>query len=296
MNNLEKIKENEAIEEIELENVKVIKDHAINNYEEAKALSEDGEVYTIYLLTNVKRDIQKIYVGQTTEPQLKDRMGRKGNKYSNSPYLFNAINKYGYLNFEYTVLAYCNSKEIADAVEDDYIVKFDSRNPNIGYNLKEGGSHGKHSEETKKKISETLIRIRASWTEERRQKQNSYIMGWWKEKKRGPHTKEWKDNNSKMMQKRHLNQGHPMQGKHHSEEARAKISEANKGPMSQDELARRAATSAKHKEVKEKVIVAYQNNEDIDIICEQYGITRINYFKIINKYKKNNMQNFNIEE
>src|ERR1700743_807675 len=113
-------------------------------------MRNEEEKCTVYLLTNSING--KIYIGQTWEQPVEKRM-KGGSKYANSPYIFAAIQKYGVENFKYTILAECKTQEEADRLETENITKYDSRNPEIGYNLKEGGSHGKHSEESKLKIS-----------------------------------------------------------------------------------------------------------------------------------------------
>jgi group I intron endonuclease len=101
----------------------------------------------IYLLTNTLNN--KVYVGQTW----KTLAQRFGYGYKGSLHIFNAINKYGKENFRYTILTVCSTQKIANYWEDYFIVKYDSIN--TGYNIKNGGSKGKHSEETKKKMSES---------------------------------------------------------------------------------------------------------------------------------------------
>src|ERR1700722_11690485 len=150
----------------------------------------------IYLLTNLLNG--KVYVGQTWMP-IELRMGKDGFNYSNSPYIFNAIKKYGCENFKYTVLETCQTQEIADKLEEQYMMQFNSRNLEIGYNLKEGGSAGKHSEETKIKIAETLQSQFNAMTQEEKNKRAEPISTYCLGKERGPHTEEWKEDNSQFM-------------------------------------------------------------------------------------------------
>ena len=170
----------------------------------------NNSICTIYLLTNAVNS--KIYVGQTWFP-LNIRMGKEGSNYRNSAYLYNSIQKYGSDNFQYEILAQCSAQSVADYLEDIYIQEYNSTDHSTGYNLKEGGSAGKHSEETKNKISATLKVQVAEWTDEERTLRSAPISGYWEGKKRGPHTEEWKENNSIFMIERHKLNGHPMQGK-----------------------------------------------------------------------------------
>jgi group I intron endonuclease len=135
-----------------MENIDDKKDEALD---QTKALVEIVEITSkckIYLLTNIKNN--KVYVGQTWLT-LKARWGKDGVHYKGCTLLYNAILKYGCENFKYLLLTECDTQEEADRLENEYMIKYDSRNPAVGYNLKSGGSAGKHSEETKKIIGET---------------------------------------------------------------------------------------------------------------------------------------------
>jgi hypothetical protein len=105
-----------------------------------------------------------IYIGQTWK-SLQNRFNN-GYGYINCVHLNNAIKKYGKDNFEYKILTVCGTQETADYWENYFIERYSSRDPIIGYNIKEGGSNGKLSPETKKKISESLIGVN-TWTKGR---------------------------------------------------------------------------------------------------------------------------------
>src|SRR5208283_3648439 len=137
---------------------------------------------TLYLLTNTANG--KIYVGQTWN-ELHIRMGKDGSNYKNSTYLYNAIKKYGADKFQYKVLVEVSCQTVADYMEDYYIDLYDSCNPKIGYNIKRGGSVGKHSEETKAKISATLKSQFAELPPEEIAARSAPVAGWWEGKKRG---------------------------------------------------------------------------------------------------------------
>ena len=111
--------------------------------------------YCVYVHTN-KIDNRK-YVGQTC--QNVDSRWRDGKGYQESPYFYNVIQKYGWDNFEHEVIASHLTKEEADNFEKLLINKLNTMDRLYGYNLKEGGSNGKLSEESRKKISETLKNI-----------------------------------------------------------------------------------------------------------------------------------------
>jgi group I intron endonuclease len=76
--------------------------------------------------------------------------------YRNNPHFHRAIRKYGWDGFEHEIIAENLSKKEAEEIERIYIALYDSTNAEKGYNIALGGnSIGKHSEETKRKISES---------------------------------------------------------------------------------------------------------------------------------------------
>jgi group I intron endonuclease len=69
--------------------------------------------------------------------------------------LHSALNKYGRDNFKIECIAMCSDQITADYLETLYIKQYDSMKK--GYNCTTGGSAGKHSEETKKKMSASAM-------------------------------------------------------------------------------------------------------------------------------------------
>lgn len=95
----------------------------------------------------------KVYIGQTGNiPQR--RWQSKGNGYRGNPAFWRAIQKYGWDNFEHEIVFDNLTLEEANQLEIKLIAEYNSTDSNCGYNLTYGGKNGKHSEETKKKISE----------------------------------------------------------------------------------------------------------------------------------------------
>jgi group I intron endonuclease len=119
----------------------------------------------IYCATNKING--KIYIGETIQC-LKKRMAQhKSAGLCNSEYYFHrAIKKYGWDNFYFIVLEYLDNTEIFEK-ENMWIIASNANNPNIGYNMNEGGKgqrgnhnsyqkkHKKWSEESKKRFSES---------------------------------------------------------------------------------------------------------------------------------------------
>lgn len=113
--------------------------------------------WCVYIHTNIINS--KKYVGMTCN--IKSRFGKDGGGYLHKnkerkfiqPAFANAINKYGWENFSHEIIFSNLLKEEADALESELIKKYDTQNPDRGYNIKDGGSNGHLSEETKKKLS-----------------------------------------------------------------------------------------------------------------------------------------------
>jgi group I intron endonuclease len=95
----------------------------------------------------------KIYIGQTIEnPKIRHNRHKYKSKKPEFPINF-AIAKYGFDNFKFEVIAFAKDQKSLNDAEIFYIKIYKSSDRNIGYNLDLGGAHGKHSAETKAKIS-----------------------------------------------------------------------------------------------------------------------------------------------
>ncbi len=94
------------------------------------------------------------YIGQTIQ-NLDSRWNQHKKQNSKCHYLRSAFHKYGYENFTFKLICICFDEDL-NKFEIEYIKKYNSIVPN-GYNIKLGGnSGGKHNEETKQKISQSL--------------------------------------------------------------------------------------------------------------------------------------------
>ena len=97
----------------------------------------------------------KVYIGITgNEPNVRwqNGLGYRGNKYFS-----NAIKKYGWKNIIHMVIEDNLTKEQAENMEIELIAKFKSNDRRYGYNIQNGGnSIGKHSVESKQKMSEKM--------------------------------------------------------------------------------------------------------------------------------------------
>lgn len=101
---------------------------------------------TIYAITNTNN--KKVYIGQTWENL--DRRFTK-HKTGGCLKLTRAMGKYGVGTFSIENIAMASSQDNANYLEIHFIEYFNSIEN--GYNIKEGGSNGRLSEESKKKIS-----------------------------------------------------------------------------------------------------------------------------------------------
>lgn len=121
--------------------------------------------YTVYKHTNKING--KIYIGITSQKNVEDRW--KNGKGYGTQHFGRSIAKYGWDNFEHSVIAEGLSKEDACEMERILISAYDSTNRDKGYNETLGGDGGgmygkHHTEEAKNKISEA--RKRDGFTDE----------------------------------------------------------------------------------------------------------------------------------
>ena len=159
-------------------------------------------IYCIENLINYKK-----YIGQSVNiyARWKQHISElNGNKHFND-YLQKSWNKYGEDNFKFYVIEYCDINELDDK-EIYYIDFYQTLNRDTGYNLMSGGTFGrKYSQESREKMSRSLQGHKVS--NETRQK--------------------IKDNHADISGEKN-----GMYGKHHTEDAKRKVSEANRGKIS----------------------------------------------------------------
>lgn len=169
----------------------------------------------IYIITNEVNN--KVYVGQVGKGKntIFGRLKTHYRKLINKKYIDNngkythlqcAWNKYGEENFTFDILEECTKEELDDK-EKYWINYYESDNPLYGYNKTKGGSTEIPNEEIRKKLSNSLIGKPKS----EEHKQNM----------RKPKSEEHRNNISK-----------GKKGISMSEEAKQKISDANKGKES----------------------------------------------------------------
>lgn len=159
----------------------------------------------------------KIYIGQTVRDiNLK--------YFGSGKIVLNAIKKYGYKNLKREILKFCNNQNELDKFEKVFIIKFNSTDLNIGYNLDRGSfGQGRVSQisRTKMSISKTGIKL----SEETKIKMSISASN---------RNEEWNKNHSDFMKTfRHTNESknkiaNKHRGMKRSEETRKRMSERMK--------------------------------------------------------------------
>ena len=105
----------------------------------------------IYKLTSPSG---KIYIGQTTR-SFEQRFREHCCKSKGNSIIFNALEKYGAEKFTKEILLVCDN-DLLDENEMFFIKKFECLEPK-GYNIRTGGSTGKHSDESKDRMRQSKI-------------------------------------------------------------------------------------------------------------------------------------------
>ena len=112
--------------------------------------------WCVYMHTNKING--KRYVGITSLLPIR-RWGLSGQGYK-TQYFKRAIDKYGWDNFEHEVLFENIQKEEAKEIEMELILKYKTKNKNLGYNLTDGGEGSTGvviTEETRQKLIESHL-------------------------------------------------------------------------------------------------------------------------------------------
>ena len=123
-----------------------------------------GVIYLILNKINNKR-----YIGQTTRgfSNRYDEYKRGAN--CCSPYVLKAINKYGFDNFEFTVIDTAQTTNELNYKEIRYISEYNTTNRNLGYNIEFGGKNSLSNFETIVKLSNVRKNVKqnSEWNKKR---------------------------------------------------------------------------------------------------------------------------------
>ena len=167
---------------------------------------ENEKTYKVYKhtlpMSISRKENDMVYIGITSQENPWNRWGVHKAHYEYNKHFSRAISKYSWGNFLHEVLFDGLTKEEAERKEIELITKYNSTNEKFGYNKANGGSsNGKHTEETKRKISEKATG--RGHSEESKQK----------------------------MSKQRTGKNNIMYGKTHTEEAKEKIAKATSKPV-----------------------------------------------------------------
>lgn len=187
--------------------------------------------YCVYIHTSPSG---KKYIGITSQIPPEKRWAN-GHGYSHNIHLTNAINFYGWDNFEHEIVADGLSEFDAMKAEKDLILKYNTTNQDYGYNQTSGGEVCKeYTEEVRRKISKAAI-LNSQSPERRKQLSEQAKKQWENEEykfKRSKMLKEqWEDQEfmeriiSNLMSK--TGSANPFYGKKHTDETKKKISAKN---------------------------------------------------------------------
>ena len=176
---------------------------------------ENGN-YTVYIHTN--KENGKRYIGITRQ-SVQERW-RDGKGYKHCVLFDRAIKKYGWDGFDHEIFASNLTEEEAQNMEKLLIKELKTQDPEFGYNISDGGSTTKISEEGRKKLSEKMLGEKNPcfgkiYTAEERARISEQTRG----------------------------ERNPNYGRKHTEEARRKMSEANLGRHMSDETKQKIAKS-----------------------------------------------------
>ena len=114
-------------------------------------------IYTVYRVTNLINE--KVYLGFTSLSLEKRKQSHFNSaKYGKNDcrYFWNAIRKYGASAFKFESIYESLDRKDALDKEAHFIKEYRSQDKSVGYNIRDGGSCGNLSEETKIKISNSM--------------------------------------------------------------------------------------------------------------------------------------------
>ena len=104
----------------------------------------------------------KIYIGQTGQKNPKRRW-QKGEGYKPNTHFYNAIQKYGWDNFEHVIIADGLTKKEADWLEKYLIAFYETTDRTKGYNNTKGGDGSfEMTDDVKRRMSEAKLGVKKS--------------------------------------------------------------------------------------------------------------------------------------
>ena len=110
----------------------------------------EENTYCVYKHTNKING--KVYIGQTKYGDDPNKRWLDGRGYRDSSYFGNAVNKYGWENFNHEILHNGLTLEEANYYESLEITNYNSMDPQFGYNQTGGGGNNIFSEDLRQKM------------------------------------------------------------------------------------------------------------------------------------------------
>jgi len=253
------------------------------NYNQATDHYDYGNTYSVYV--HVFPD-GKLYIGSTR--QKPENRWRYGGGYKNSKTVYEPIQRYGWENIKHIVLFSNIDFDRAMIIEQELIKKYDTQNPQKGYNTKAGGQfYTEHSQEF---IDDMRKRMKGNTYCVGRKLRPEHIEALRKRnigshhpspfKGKHIHTEERKKRMSEIAKERWKNpdfrercsknrpnmngENNPMYGRHHSEETKQKIREKRLGKQLSEEHKAKLRDS--------NIKAVYKLSLDGNIICRYNSI------------------------
>lgn len=197
----------------------------------------------IYKITNT--DNGKVYIGKTKDIEQRWRRHQSLARSHKNRRLYDSMNAHGFCAFKIEKVCEC-SPENVDNMERYYISLYNATNPEFGYNTTSGGEGGdtfslnpnkeelrkkflevhkgfKHSEESKSLMSE-LAKTRAPMSADTKMKISESLKKFFKDNPEAIAAIRQHSGDGHL-----LGSGHPMYGKHHTSQAKRKMSDARRG-------------------------------------------------------------------
>lgn len=185
-----------------------------------KTGADNRKDWLVYIHTNKING--KKYIGRTSrDPILRWQYGvgykRPRTQTKSLSHFYNAIEKYGWDNFEHEIVKRGLTAHESAELEKQLIRQFNTTDPNVGYNITKGGDGAigtHHTQETKDLISRKL---------------KAYVQSEGAKSFKGKHhSEETKEVLRKKALERINERGVPFKGQHHSEETKKVLSEKKK--------------------------------------------------------------------
>lgn len=170
-----------------------------------------------------------------------------GRGYKHSSHFYNAIQKYGWDNFDHEIIAEGLSEEEAQQMEMDYIKKYNTQDKRFGYNISRGGEWREYSEEAKQRLSKLF-----------KGPGNPNYGNYWTEEKRKAFGLKYSGVNA------------PGYGKEISDEKRAKISASHTGEVRTTEMRSRISETLKQRYKEGEPLVGF-GIPPKKILCVEIG-------------------------